>query len=487
MADYPISNVERRIVYTGSAGVGPYAFPFEVLTNTDINVYKNDTLLTLTTNYTVTISPTLGTGSITLVVAATGSDRITIIGARAIQRTTDFTTGGDFFANTLNDEMDSQTILTQQVAETAERSIKAPVTDPTTIDMTLPNNTTRASKFLSFDANGNPQALNSIGTYKGNWASGVAYVLQDIIKDTSNNNIYICITAHTSTGSQPISSNADVAKWSLLVDSASASTSASNAATSASNAATSASNASSSASSASSSASTATTQASNASTSASNAATSATNAANSFDSFDDRYLGSKASAPSVDNDGNALLTGALYWNSSLNQIYVWSGSAWNQAAFDITGTGVASFNTRGGAVTLTSTDVTNALTFTPISASSTNTLTNKTLTSPVMIGTLVEDVFTITDAAGFAIDPDNGSIQLVTLGANRTPTVANFAAGEAVTLMIDDGTARTITWTTIGVVWVGGTAPTLSTSGYTVIELWRVGSTYYGALVGNVA
>lgn len=163
MADYPISNVARRIVYTGSAGVGPYAFPFEVLTNTDINVYKNDTLLTLTTNYTVTISPTLGTGSITLVVAATGSDRITIIGARAVQRTTDFTTGGDFFANTLNDEMDSQTILTQQVAETAERSIKAPVTDPTSINMTLPNNTTRANKYLAFNVDGNPIAVAGTG------------------------------------------------------------------------------------------------------------------------------------------------------------------------------------------------------------------------------------------------------------------------------------------------------------------------------------
>jgi hypothetical protein len=58
------------------------------------------------------------------------------------------------------------------------------------------------------------------------------------------------------------------------------------------------------------------------------ASTSAANAAASYDSFDDRYLGAKASPPTVDNDGNPLLTGALYWNTGLNQMFVWSGSAW---------------------------------------------------------------------------------------------------------------------------------------------------------------
>jgi hypothetical protein len=50
--------------------------------------------------------------------------------------------------------------------------------------------------------------------------------------------------------------------------------------------------------------------------------------------------------------------------------------------------------------------------------------------------------------------------------------------------MVLDGSAYTITWTSVAVTWVGGTAPTLDTTKYTVIELWKVGSTIYGALVG---
>lgn len=90
------------------------------------------------------------------------------------------------------------------------------------------------------------------------------------------------------------------------------------------------------------------TSASNAATSASNAASSASSAAASFDSFDDRYLGAKASAPTLDNDGNALLTGAIYWNSTSNNLWVWTGSAWSQATLT-----AGSFATLAGTETLT--------------------------------------------------------------------------------------------------------------------------------------
>lgn len=110
-----------------------------------------------------------------------------------------------------------------------------------------------------------------------------------------------------------------------------AATSETNAATSAANAATSETNAATSATSASTSATSASNSATSASTSATNAATSEANAAASYDSFDDRYLGSKASAPTLDNDGEALLEGALYWDSTGNSMKVYDGSAWQDA------------------------------------------------------------------------------------------------------------------------------------------------------------
>lgn len=150
----------------------------------------------------------------------------------------------------------------------------------------------------------------------------------------------------------------------LFGSTSSAATSAAAAATSASNASTSASNAS--------------TSAGNASTSATAAAASATSAADTYDQFDDRYLGSKSSAPTVDNDGNTLLTGALYWNTTSSNLFLWTGSTWTQAAF-----------TASGFATLTGTE----------------TLTNKTLTSPVLttpqLGTPASGV--LTNATGLPL------------------------------------------------------------------------------------
>jgi len=154
-----------------------------------------------------------------------------------------------------------------------------------------------------------------------------------------------------------------------------------------------------------------------------------------------------------------------------------------------------------GAAPATTTTGTGILTFlgTPSSANLASAVTDETgsgalvfATAPSLSGVRLndgytEEVYAVVDAAGVAISPTNGSIQTWTLGASRTPTAGTWAAGQSMTLMINDGTAYTVTWTTLGVTWVGGSAPTLATTGFTVIQLWKVGSTIYGALTGSVA
>ena len=364
MADYNINAVTRRAVFTGSAGLGPYAFTFEIIDSGDLAVYFNATLLTLTTDYTVAINAN-GTGSVTIVTGTnvpstpTASDQIVIVGARDIERTTDFVTAGDLLASSLNEQLDSLTIFDQQVSEEGRRAMRAPVFDPAlvedggVVDMTLPTKASRAGKTLAFDSDGNPVVGEDIGNWRGDWAASVAYGVRDIVRDASNYNIYRCNTAHTSSGSTPISSNTDVAKWDLVIDASYAATQAANAAASATAAATSATAAATSATAATTNGAAqvtlaaaqvalATTQASNAATSATTASTQATNSASSAtaaaasaaaaaasaDTFDDTYLGSKSSDPTVDNDGDPLNAGDLYFNTTSNALKYYTGSAW---------------------------------------------------------------------------------------------------------------------------------------------------------------
>lgn len=117
--------------------------------------------------------------------------------------------------------------------------------------------------------------------------------------------------------------------------------------------------------------------------------------------------------------------------------------------------------------------------------SDSQTLSNKTITNLIFDGDYTEEVFTITDGASVDLDPSNGTIQLWTLGASRSPTATGFASGQSMTLMVDDGTAYTITWPSVTWKTNGGVAPTLNLTGYTVVVLWKVSTVLYGARVGD--
>ena len=222
--------------------------------------------------------------------------------------------------------------------------------------MTLPKAADRANKTLAFDANGNPALgisaadVANASTYATNAAnsataaaSSASSASSSASSATSSASTASTQASNASTSATSASNSASSASTSATnaassastasTQASNASTSATNAASSASSASTSASNASTSATNASNSASAASTSASNAATSETNAAASAASAASALDSFDDRYLGSKTSNPTLDNDGNALVTGALYYRSTAPiGMKVYDGAQWIEAS-----------------------------------------------------------------------------------------------------------------------------------------------------------
>ena len=157
MADIPINEVTRRVQFTGNTTTGPFAFTFNILSDDDIIVYKNFVLQTITTHYTVSTNAN-GTGSITLTSPLVASDVLTIIGGRALERTTDFVTAGDLLASSLNEQLDSQVIMTQQLDEKLDRSLKVDIGDQFT-DLSLPSKANRLGTVLAFNAtSGDPEA-----------------------------------------------------------------------------------------------------------------------------------------------------------------------------------------------------------------------------------------------------------------------------------------------------------------------------------------
>lgn len=143
-------------------------------------------------------------------------------------------------------------------------------------------------------------------------------------------------TAATSAQADAASASTDAGTASA--DASTASAAAASATASEASATASATSASADAASASADATTATNAVNSIGTSVTDAQTAATNAENSWDSFDDRYLGAKSSAPSVDNDGDALLTGALYFDTTADEMRVYNGNSWAAAGSAINGT-----------------------------------------------------------------------------------------------------------------------------------------------------
>lgn len=283
---------------------------------------------------------------------------------------------------------------------------------------------------------------------------GQALLTGALYFNTTDNTTYVYTGTIWASVSNTASSDA------AATSAANALTSENNAATSAANALTSENNASDSASSAATSASTATTQASNAATSASNALASENAAAATYINFDKRYLGQKASAPTLDNQGAALVTGALYFNTTVGDMYVYNGTAWvtvsntassdaaNTSAIDAANSATASANSAtasansatasANSASAASTSETNAATSESNALTSANTANNHRLSAEsardlalVYKNSAEDDALSAaqsaTQAAAIALEDITPRYELVVKTSSQPTLSSNFA------------------------------------------------------------
>jgi hypothetical protein len=234
-----VSNLTNRVQYSGNASTTIFSFGFKIFADTELVVTETvtatgvETTKSLSTHYTVQGAGNESGGTVTMGVAPASATTLTIKRELALTQTTDFLANDAFSSESLESALDRLIMVSQQLDELDDRSINFPISDAVGLSTILPTAIARANKVLSFDASGNVITSQEIGTLKGNWAASTIYIVRDLVKDTATNNIFMCIVAHTSSGSQPLTSNTDAAKWSLIVDAASATTSVTAAATSA--------------------------------------------------------------------------------------------------------------------------------------------------------------------------------------------------------------------------------------------------------------
>ena len=224
----------QKKIYTGDGLVTAFGYTFLINTNTDLKVYLRtittgaESLQTLTTHFTVRGVGSAGGGNVTFVSAPASTLQVVIVRSVPLTQDTDYVSNDAFPAEVHESALDTLMMTVQDQGEALDRAIKlSPTNVMTSTDFTQ-SATDRASKVLGFDSSGELSVTQELGTFQGNWAASTLYSIRDLIKDNSagKNNIWICITAHTSSGSLPIDTNADVAKWALIVDAAAASTSA---------------------------------------------------------------------------------------------------------------------------------------------------------------------------------------------------------------------------------------------------------------------
>lgn len=272
-----IGDIRPRIQYVGNGAVKAFAFPFPVFAASDLAVYLGEAAQA--EGFAVTGAGQSGGGCVTFAVAPAEGVVVTLSRAVPVARTTDFQEGGVFRANVINEELDRIVCMAQQLGEDIDRALKRPATSTSGAALDLPEPV--PGRALKFAADG-------------------ALRVSDLDPDAAQ-----AAAAAAATAAQSARQATEAARDAAL-DAASASAQTAAAGVSASMAG----------------------QVSLAQAAAATAQAARDVTLDALDHFDDRYLGAKAANPVVDNDGDPLLAGALYFDSTLGVMKIYTGAAW---------------------------------------------------------------------------------------------------------------------------------------------------------------
>ena len=290
--------------YTGNGTLTNYSFTFPYLEETDIKVTLDSVV---TTAYTLANATTISFNT-----APANGVAIRIYRDTAVDNLqSTFFAGSAIRAQDLNDNFLQSNYTVQEIKDRFLDRTGGTMSGE--LDMGTNKIVNLGTPTANTDASTKAYVDSTIGLAGGYAAAAAASA---------------SAAAASETAAETAETNAETAETNAAASASAAATSASNAATSAAAAST----AQTAAETAETNAETAETNAANSATaaasSATSAATSAASALAAFDNFDDTYLGAKASDPTVDNDGDPLTGGDLYYNTTDDVMKVYTGSAW---------------------------------------------------------------------------------------------------------------------------------------------------------------
>ena len=170
-----ISATKSRWEYTGDGSTTVFAYTNKIFADAELQVFSDNVLKTLTTDYTVTGEGGETGGNVTYVTAPASNVEVVIIRVVADTQATVYPAGGSLPSGVIENDIDRRTIVSQQQEEKFSRAMLTPAGEPQ-LDMTLPVVATRADTRLGFDSNGQPTAITTDVTGVAATAFGASLV-----------------------------------------------------------------------------------------------------------------------------------------------------------------------------------------------------------------------------------------------------------------------------------------------------------------------